>query len=126
MLISNTLKTLKEIIYSIYVTNSLMIPWCILNSPIDLFLVSQDVVEENSKPLFILSPFKDGIFSVEFHSSIQLIQAFSIGIAILNSSRKDDVFIDAASENSKFTNRAADEVSADYVWNPPLSPFGRV
>lgn len=36
------------------------------------------------KPIFSLSPFKDGIYAVEFDSSLKLLQAFSICIAVLN------------------------------------------
>ncbi|KAL3518122.1 hypothetical protein ACH5RR_020711 [Cinchona calisaya] len=38
----------------------------------------------DKKPIFSLSPFKDGIYSVEFNSSLKLLQAFSVCIAFLN------------------------------------------
>ncbi|CAN4101006.1 unnamed protein product [Withania somnifera] len=47
--------------------------------------------EEDSTPVFILSRFKDGIFSVEFSSSLKLLEAFSICIAVLNS-RNQEIF----------------------------------
>ncbi|KAA8549341.1 hypothetical protein F0562_001025 [Nyssa sinensis] len=47
-------------------------------------LFSQREVLDN-RPVFSLSPFKDGIFSVEFNSSLSLLQAFSICVAVLNS-----------------------------------------
>ncbi|KAM7522119.1 hypothetical protein LguiA_012021 [Lonicera macranthoides] len=39
----------------------------------------------NEKPVFSLSSFKNGIFSVEFNSALSLLQAFSICIAVLDS-----------------------------------------
>ncbi|XP_009594299.1 uncharacterized protein [Nicotiana tomentosiformis] len=46
-------------------------------------LLSQGEARD-SKPVFSLSAFKDGIFSVEFSSSLKVLQAFSICIAVLN------------------------------------------
>ncbi|KAL2239588.1 UNVERIFIED_CONTAM: hypothetical protein Sindi_0600000 [Sesamum indicum] len=48
-------------------------------------LFSQEETEEKKRPVFIYSPFEDGIFSIEFNSSLNLLQAFSIGISVLNS-----------------------------------------
>lgn len=45
--------------------------------------------EQDSAPFFSLSRFKDGIFSVEFSSSLKLLQAFSICIAVLNSKNQE-------------------------------------
>ncbi|XP_019247505.1 PREDICTED: uncharacterized protein LOC109226984 isoform X2 [Nicotiana attenuata] len=45
----------------------------------------------DSKPVFSLSAFKDGIFSVEFSSSLKVLQAFSICIAVLNG-RNEEIF----------------------------------
>ncbi|KAA8543808.1 hypothetical protein F0562_022015 [Nyssa sinensis] len=53
-------------------------------------LFSQGEVLDN-RPVFCLSPFKDGIFSVEFDSSLTLLQAFSICIAVLNSRKPYDL-----------------------------------
>ncbi|KAK4376065.1 hypothetical protein RND71_006742 [Anisodus tanguticus] len=47
--------------------------------------------EHDNKPVFSLSRFKDGIFSVEFSSSLKLLQAFSICIAVLNG-RNQEIF----------------------------------
>lgn len=88
--------------------------------------------------VFDSSPFEDGIFSIEFDSSLKLIQAFSIAIAVVHS--RTSVFLSssmvggktsgeiAASENSvsKIFNKAPVEVTAKYASNPPLSPVGRV
>lgn len=96
--------------------------------------------EEGERPMFVFdsSPFEDGIFSIEFDSSLKLIQAFSIAIAVVHS--RTSVFLSSsmvgaktsgeivASENSvsKIFNRVPVEVTAKYASNPPLSPVGRV
>ncbi|KAL3336141.1 hypothetical protein AABB24_032063 [Solanum stoloniferum] len=54
-------------------------------------LLSQQGGEQDSTPIFSLSRFKDGIFSVEFSSSLKLLQAFSICIAVLNG-RNQEIF----------------------------------
>ncbi|XP_075503839.1 uncharacterized protein LOC142541129 isoform X1 [Primulina tabacum] len=76
------------------------------------------------RPFYVLSPFKDGIFSVEFNSSIKLIQAFSIGIAVLNSGKTPGEITEKS--EPKTSNQAVSEVSEKYVSYPPVSPFGRV
>ncbi|XWS28757.1 hypothetical protein CRYUN_Cryun25bG0098600 [Craigia yunnanensis] len=40
---------------------------------------------QDNKHFFCLAPFKDGIYSVEFNSSLSLVQAFSICIAVWDS-----------------------------------------
>ncbi|XP_022847049.1 uncharacterized protein LOC111369678 [Olea europaea var. sylvestris] len=99
-------------------------------------LFSQDEISEN-KPVFSLSRFKDGIFSVEFNSSLKLLQAFSIGIAIFNSMKpaifaepKNLVGCQTSEETTLSENNVAKiskkEVSAKYASFPPPSPVGRV
>ncbi|KAI3450297.1 hypothetical protein Pfo_006962 [Paulownia fortunei] len=87
-------------------------------------LFSQEEVEEN-RPMFILSPFEDGVFSVECNSSLKLVQAFSVGIAVLNSRTSailsSNMFGDKISQ--QFT---LSENSVSKIFNPPLSPVGRV
>lgn len=78
------------------------------------------------RPFYVLSPFKDGIFSVEFNSSIKLIQAFSIGIAVLNSGKTPGEITAYEKSEPKTSKQAVSEVSAKYVSYPPVSPFGRV
>ncbi|KAG8387911.1 hypothetical protein BUALT_Bualt02G0070600 [Buddleja alternifolia] len=80
-------------------------------------LFSQEEVEE-IKPMFVLSPFEDGIFSVEFSSSLKLMQAFSCGIAVLNSKTSPNM--------SQGMMLSENSVSAKYVSYPPVSPVGRV
>ncbi|XP_060175214.1 uncharacterized protein LOC132605947 [Lycium barbarum] len=43
-----------------------------------------ELLSEDNKPVLSLSTFKDGIYSVEFSSSLKVLQAFSICIAVLN------------------------------------------
>ncbi|XWS71628.1 hypothetical protein CRYUN_Cryun03dG0154200 [Craigia yunnanensis] len=50
-----------------------------ISNQFELFF--QEEVQDN-KPFFSLAPFKDGIYSVEFNSSLSLLQAFSICIAV--------------------------------------------
>lgn len=78
------------------------------------------------RPFYVLSPFKDGIFSVEFNSSIKLVQAFSIGIAVLNSGKTPGEITRSEKSEPTTSNQAVSEVSAKYVSYPPVSPFGRV
>ncbi|GAV74502.1 DUF3527 domain-containing protein [Cephalotus follicularis] len=47
-------------------------------------LFSEGGGEEN-QPAFLMAPFKDGIYSVEFNSPVSLLQAFSICVAVLDS-----------------------------------------
>ncbi|CAI9778738.1 unnamed protein product [Fraxinus pennsylvanica] len=99
-------------------------------------LFSEDEITEN-KPVLSLSRFKDGIFSVEFNSSLKLLQAFSIGIAVFNSMKpaiysepNNLVGCKTSEETISSENNVAKiskkEVSAKYASFPPPSPVGRV
>ncbi|KDP46580.1 hypothetical protein JCGZ_08552 [Jatropha curcas] len=102
-------------------------------------LISQGGDEENH-PVFSLSPFKDGIYSVEFTSSLSVLQAFSLCIAVLDSKKLCEVSDSGnlfegktsletmLSENDgiKAPNGNDGEVPARYVSYPPHSPVGRV
>uniref|UniRef100_A0A5B6ZNK4 DUF3527 domain-containing protein n=1 Tax=Davidia involucrata TaxID=16924 RepID=A0A5B6ZNK4_DAVIN len=102
-------------------------------------LFSQGEVKDN-QPAFCLSSFKDGIFSVEFDSSLSLLQAFSICIAVLNSRKPHELSeLSNLSESKpceettlvendgiKAPNHIQMEVPARYASYPPLSPVGRV
>ncbi|KAL3530827.1 hypothetical protein ACH5RR_010149 [Cinchona calisaya] len=92
------------------------------------------------KPIFSLSRFKEGIYSVEFDSSLKLLQAFSICIAFLNGlqpatfSEFSHFFENKSSEEStqsevdgpKVSNRDQQEYSASNVSHPPILPVERV
>lgn len=90
-------------------------------------LFSQGGGIEENQPIFSLAPFKDGIYSVEFNSSLTLLQSFSICIAVLNS-RKASVEVTEPSNSSegKTCDQVQVEVPARYVPYPPHSPVGRV
>ncbi|KAF8010352.1 hypothetical protein BT93_J1089 [Corymbia citriodora subsp. variegata] len=103
-----------------------------------LFSQSQVDTQEN-QPAFILAPFKDNIFSVEFSSSLTVLQAFSTCIAVLDSRKliKRLESHSAAGEkplgktmstyegSTRPPNHITQDGSAKYVTYPPLSPVGR-
>lgn len=84
-----------------------------------------------------MAPLKGGFFEVRFDSSISMLQAFFICVAVLNGQKPAD-----PSEASKFAPeektikypdssgvnifRERQLASIRYAPNPPLSPFGRV
>ncbi|KAK3003386.1 hypothetical protein RJ639_018138 [Escallonia herrerae] len=102
-------------------------------------LFSQGKVGD-TRPVFSLSSFKRGIFSVEFSSSLSLLQAFSICIAVLDNRKpselsqlgtlfEEKLFEETTSlgvEETKDPNQVQVEVPAKYASCPPLSPVGRV
>lgn len=101
-------------------------------------LFSQEGVQVN-QPLFSLAPFKDGIYSVEFSSSLSILQAFSICIAVLDSKKPCELSEQSVSfeektlgettsmQNDRLTaSNRIEEVPARYASYPPLSPVGRV
>ncbi|GMI81746.1 hypothetical protein like AT5G59020 [Hibiscus trionum] len=97
---------------------------------------------QDKKPFFSLSPFKDGIYSVEFNSSLSLMQAFSICIAVWDSRKHSELSESdpvATSEertlgktilneriNASIPNPIEGETAARYVQYPLVSPVGRV
>ena len=99
---------------------------------------SQEGGQENQL-FFSLSPFKEGVYSVEFNSSLSILQAFSVCIAALDSrtlcerlepSKSGDektcgepTFVENAGTSDGSVNEA--EVPS-YISYPPLSPVGRV
>ncbi|XP_042002814.1 uncharacterized protein LOC121752015 [Salvia splendens] len=86
--------------------------------------------EEGERPMVTLSPFKEGIFSIEFDSSLKLVQAFSIAIAVVHSGGSvllsSSVVRETENSVSKITDRAQVEVAAKHASNPPVSPVARV
>ncbi|KAK6247154.1 hypothetical protein QUC31_018719 [Theobroma cacao] len=93
---------------------------------------------QDDKPFFSLAPFKDGIYSVEFNSSLSLMQAFSICIAIWDSRKHCELSESVTSSEERTLgetilndrisapNPVEGEAPARYVSYPPLSPVGRV
>ncbi|WOH08133.1 hypothetical protein DCAR_0727570 [Daucus carota subsp. sativus] len=99
---------------------------------LDLF--SEGGHQEN-KPSFSLSPFKTGVYSVEFNSSISLLQSFFMSIAFISSQKLHEIFegmLDARSftqpniDKLEFPIAIPGDIPAKYVTKPPPSPVGRV
>ncbi|CAK9187895.1 unnamed protein product [Ilex paraguariensis] len=105
----------------------------------ELFSQQEEVLDNMS--VFSLSTFKDGIFSVEFNSSVSLLQAFSICIAVLNSRKPSELSVlrnlfeekyseeTTLAENDGITasERGVQmEIPANCASYPPLFPVGRV
>ncbi|KAL8148074.1 uncharacterized protein LOC141708118 [Apium graveolens] len=89
----------------------------------------------DKKPIFSLSPFTGGVYSVDFDSSISLIEAFFIAVSFLSSEKLSNLFaVELEKENLaeptnlmiKNPTTIQDEVPTSYVINPPSSPVGRV
>ncbi|XP_039032722.1 uncharacterized protein LOC120167910 [Hibiscus syriacus] len=92
----------------------------------------------DKKPFFSLAPFSDGIYSVEFNSSLSLMQAFSICIAVWDSGHHCELSESVRSNKERtlgktMVNDRTNEPNpieagppARYVSYPPVSPVGRV
>ncbi|XP_058008997.1 uncharacterized protein LOC110640645 isoform X2 [Hevea brasiliensis] len=108
---------------------------------IDKFEFISQGGEEENQPVFSLAPFKDGIYSVEFNSSLSIIQAFSLCIAVIDSKKLCEIpgscnlfegktsleTILARNDGIRgSTNRVDTDVPAKFVSYPPHSPVGRV
>ncbi|KAM7496488.1 hypothetical protein LguiA_020902 [Lonicera macranthoides] len=104
-------------------------------------LFSQGESLEDSNAVFNLSSFQSGIFSVEFNSSLSLLQAFAICIAVVDSrkpsvpSEMTNFSEEKSSEKTTFSqneriNMVPNQVQVEgptrYASNPPHSPVERV
>ncbi|KAJ1406927.1 hypothetical protein SESBI_24741 [Sesbania bispinosa] len=104
----------------------------------ELFFQGNDQDQENW-PVFNFSPFKPGVYSVAFDSSLSFLQAFSICIALvdgkipyeLSGSRNSiegrnprETLLVQTDELKAFGK--FEDIPASYVAYPPLSPVGRV
>ncbi|KAL1804705.1 hypothetical protein ACET3Z_027773 [Daucus carota] len=87
------------------------------------------------RPCFSLAPFKTGVYSVEFDSSISLLQSFFISVAFLSCQKQNEIFEGMLDSNTstepkidamKFPTALQKDISAKYVTKPPASPVGRV
>ncbi|KAJ6409003.1 hypothetical protein OIU84_008655 [Salix udensis] len=108
-------------------------------SAMDKFELVSQCGEEN-QPVFIMVPFKEGIYSVEFNTPLSTLQAFSLCIAVLDGkklremSESSNLFGEKTSletilsqnDGTRAPNGIVGEVPARYVSYPPLSPVGRV
>nr|GEW38563.1 hypothetical protein [Tanacetum cinerariifolium] len=84
--------------------------------------------EMNERSFFSLSPLKEGIFSVEYNSSLSLLHAFSICISVIECRKSSD-----HTELRTYVAKRVDEGEVDegeapvaYTSLPPISPVGRV
>lgn len=109
------------------------------NGKFELFSQSQEEGQQ-STPFFMLSSLKNGIFSVQFSSTLSVLQAFSICVAVFDSMKPSK-----HQQASKFfeeklaggTTLPDDcgprtpklvgvDIPSSFVSQPPHSPFGRV
>ncbi|ESQ51461.1 hypothetical protein EUTSA_v10016221mg [Eutrema salsugineum] len=100
--------------------------------------------DNNNQPFLSFTPYREGVYAVEYNTSLSLLQAFSICIAVNegrnpvktvepNTSRADnkayygEVSSMTQSERLKsFSGPIEAEAPAKYLSQPPLSPVGRV
>lgn len=92
-------------------------------------------VSQDNRPIFSLVASKDGMYSVEYNTSISPLQAFFICVVILNSQKPPHLTLESnVSEAKAFdqpdmsANNGCHQVKfpEKYAPNPPLSPVGRV
>lgn len=109
-----------------------------------MFLIWQGGLHDNSnQPFLSFTPYREGVYAVEYNTSLSLLQAFSVCIAV-NEGRNP---LKTAEPNTwRVDNKACGEVSsmiqnerlkscsgpiegeaaAKYQSHPPVSPVGRV
>ena len=94
---------------------------------------------QEDQQVFSLAPFKEGSYSVEFHSTLSVLLAFSICTAVLDSKKQCELVESSNSVEEKNIgepilvqnagtsgpSRTEAEVPR-YVSYPPHSPVGRV
>ncbi|KAK7257845.1 hypothetical protein RIF29_32108 [Crotalaria pallida] len=104
---------------------------------LELFLQGNN--EQEHWRAFSLAPFKHGVYSIAFDSSLSLLQAFSICIALVDSKMPYELSGSRNSGEDRNTRETLlvqtkelkalgklEGIPASFVSNPPLSPFGRV
>ncbi|PON32799.1 hypothetical protein PanWU01x14_358110 [Parasponia andersonii] len=98
-----------------------------------LELYAQGGAQQN-RPILSLVPSKDGIYSVEYNTSISRLQAFFICVAVLSGQKVSDLSsVSNITESKAFdqsdmsgNNGYQVKLPAKYAPTPPLSPVGRV
>ncbi|KAF7144439.1 hypothetical protein RHSIM_Rhsim04G0163800 [Rhododendron simsii] len=91
-------------------------------------LFDQEETQDN-QPIFSMRPLEKGNFSVEFSSSISMLQAFSICVVVISSQKSFDFSELNHPAEEKWlqeSNRVRGEAPTKYVQSPPSSPVGRV
>ncbi|KAI3423299.1 uncharacterized protein J3R85_011144 [Psidium guajava] len=117
-------------------SNTLNSKACSISDRLELFVQGE---AQPKSPIFRLVPFRKGIYSIEFGSSISLLQAFSISVAVLSCQTSSDPSEgDCSPEISTVGELALNrndpmkapsmikQGRARYAPFPPLSPVGRV
>ncbi|CAN4115989.1 unnamed protein product [Withania somnifera] len=88
--------------------------------------------DRRSKPMFSMAPLKNGLFTVEFDSSIPLLEAFSICVSAVTSHKLAHIFevgqkfSSDATRGTKASTTVQGQVPQRYVSSPPPSPVGRI
>ncbi|XP_009794935.1 uncharacterized protein LOC107780221 [Nicotiana tabacum] len=92
---------------------------------LNLFIQGGD---PRSKPIFSMAPLKNRLYSVEFDSSVPLLEAFSICVSALTSHKLADIFeIGSLGQKPMKTSTTVQaQVPQRYVSSPPPSPVGRI
>ncbi|KAK9986463.1 hypothetical protein SO802_031414 [Lithocarpus litseifolius] len=101
---------------------------CPIPDHIELFLQGGS---QQASPFFSLTELKDGLYSIEFNSSISLLQSFFICVAVLSCKRPFNLLDKSEAKVFKEpilneNNGSQRRASAKYAPNPPSSPVGRV
>ncbi|KAK1357193.1 hypothetical protein POM88_050449 [Heracleum sosnowskyi] len=105
----------------------------------ELFSQSQEKAEQ-ATPFFSLSPHKNGIFSVKFDSTLSLLQAFSICVAVFDSIKQSELQQPSKSFEQKLAEEARlpdicgvrtpklvkVDVPSRFASQPPHTPAERV
>ncbi|KAH9736257.1 Enolase [Citrus sinensis] len=98
---------------------------------------------QQSRPIFSMVPLNKEIYSVEFNTSVSLLQAFFISITVLSGQqlsdlsevnslyeseafREEPMMNEKGTKESSLTNIVLGKMPAKYTPNPPHSPVGRV
>ncbi|CAN0854588.1 hypothetical protein LINGRAHAP2_LOCUS5953 [Linum grandiflorum] len=96
------------------------------NSTTEKFELIPQGVEGNGRPVFSLTPFKDGIHTVEFHSSLSTLQAFSLCIAAVDGKKLNCSSLEEKATLEAMLVRNKEVPATRYIPYPPVSPAGRV
>ncbi|CAK8575854.1 unnamed protein product [Lathyrus sativus] len=90
----------------------------------DLFVQGN---EQDPRPAFSLTPLENGMSSVAFDSSLSLLQAFAICIALVDSKMPCELSGSRKSQTEELKAFGkSEDIPTSYVSNPPVSPVGRV
>lgn len=90
-------------------------------------LFAEGEAHEN-RAVFRLAPGKDGTYSIEFNTSISVLQAFFICVIVISSQKTSDLSEEKVSQEPTSNGTSGIQVTgpSKYAPNPPHSPVGRV